>query len=281
MGGVGTMREGFLERTEKQQTASHHSLAPGMTTSAASSDPVAQSSSHGNCGAPFRGYCPFVASFASTSSGGPSVFAAAHEHSFSLNSTPAPVPCTVSSAAPSNTGAMKAASVAGKAGDGSSITPREHSVTPATSSLPAVAAETDKTHLFGGLPTELKVTPLASGGVSAVSSTSPSTPSVGARGGGEGGSGGKRRVRVPQLRFRRKAANDVSYLRLFSKAYGKRGEPVVWCKRKGRPWWPGLLANPDDPNLVPPLPQHVRDKQLAEGHAREAGEIRLLVRAFS
>ncbi|KEP67527.1 UNVERIFIED_CONTAM: hypothetical protein HHA_225890 [Hammondia hammondi] len=87
------------------------------------------------------------------------------------------------------------------------------------------------------------------------------------------GPGGLRRVRVPQLRFRKKAANDAFFLKTFSKVSGKRGEPLVWCKRRGRPWWPGLLANPDDPHLVPPLPERVRAKQPPSG---KDGEIRLL-----
>nr|PUA85207.1 hypothetical protein TGBR9_277770A [Toxoplasma gondii TgCATBr9] len=48
-------------------------------------------------------------------------------------------------------------------------------------------------------------------------------------------------------------ATDWSSLKCLSRVVGKRGEPLVWFKKSGSPWWPGLVCLPTDPCLNPPL----------------------------
>ncbi|PFH35180.1 hypothetical protein BESB_060670 [Besnoitia besnoiti] len=188
-------------------------------------------------------------------------------------------------------GAAESFSPAAGAPSASSLLPEKacsSSSSPAASSLlsnapPATAACLHRPH--ASTETDVSASPRRGREPSAdLGGASPAVSACGLKGqaepdsaptadaGKEKAAGGRRRVRVPQLRFRKKAANNAAYLKTFSKVFGKRGEPVVWCKRRGRPWWPGLLANPDDPHLVPPLPDRVKAKQVLSGKE----ELRLL-----
>lgn len=62
---------------------------------------------------------------------------------------------------------------------------------------------------------------------------------------------------LPQLTLTKSPTNK-QYLQSFSRVVGKRGEPLVWYKKSGSPWWVGMLYSPEDPFLNPPLPAELK-----------------------
>ncbi|OEH74881.1 hypothetical protein cyc_08275 [Cyclospora cayetanensis] len=70
----------------------------------------------------------------------------------------------------------------------------------------------------------------------------------------------KIRAKLPSLLHLtvKKSPTNKQYLQSFSRVVGKRGEPLVWYKKNGHPWWTGLLCSPEDPFLNPPLPDELK-----------------------
>lgn len=70
----------------------------------------------------------------------------------------------------------------------------------------------------------------------------------------------KRKAKLPSLPQLTliKSPTNKAYLQSFSRVVGKRGEPLVWYKKNGNPWWAGMLCSPDDPFLNPPLPEELK-----------------------
>lgn len=64
----------------------------------------------------------------------------------------------------------------------------------------------------------------------------------------------------------RRAAIPLS---AFSRVVGKRGEPLVWFKKDARPWWPGLVCDPSDECLNPPLSAEAQKRAAAEAEKQE------------
>lgn len=81
-----------------------------------------------------------------------------------------------------------------------------------------------------------------------------------------------------------KSPTNRAYLRTFSRVVGKRGEPLVWYKKSGAPWWTGMICSPDDPYLNPPLRPDERvlrpDRILVRYKARRLSHLHRATRLF-